>query len=337
MTATPSTRTPPPAATPGFEIRHQNFGDQMDFFAPGLKRWQTEEWHPKNPRRFLPVSVTGDACALQCDHCQSKVLKGMISVAGGIDLFERAKALQAEGTEGLLVSGGSTRTGGVPLMPHLEAIGRIREELGMKVVVHSGVVSPDIAKGLADVGVDAVMLDIIGADATIKEVYHLDLTTADFERSLEVLANNELRIIPHIVLGMHYGEFLGEHNALEMIARYPVSTLIIVILVPLVGTPMEHIPPPPLEEVVDFFVTSRAALPTTTINLGCGRPMGSLKVELDRAAIDHGLNGIAYPAGGAIAYAEERGIEANLYEYCCSLTWVGAGDEVFSEISVTVG
>lgn len=322
---------------PGFEVREENFGNQMDFFAPGLKRWQTSEWQPTNPKRFLPVSVTGDACALQCDHCQSKVLQGMISVAGRVDLFERARQLQAEGTEGLLVSGGSTRTGGVPLLPHLDAIGRIREELGMKVVVHSGVVSPEIAQGLADVGVDAVMLDIIGADETIRDVYHLDLTTADFERSLEVLATNELSIIPHIVLGMHYGEFLGEHTALEMIARYPVSTLIIVVLVPLVGTPMEHIPPPPLEEVVDFYAASRAMLPTTTINLGCGRPMGEMKVALDRAAIDHGLNGIAYPAEGAIAYAEERGLEANLYEYCCSLTWAGEEGETFREVSVDIG
>ncbi len=328
--------TLPTQQTAGFEIRRENFGDHMDFFAPGLKRWQTEEWQPKNPRQFLPVSVTGDSCALQCDHCQSKVLKGMISVAGGVDLFERAKVLQAGGTEGLLVSGGSTRTGGVPLQRHLKSMGRIRDELGMKVVVHSGVVSPDIAKGLADAGVDAVMLDIIGADETIKDVYHLDLTTADFERSLEVLANNELRIIPHIVLGMHYGEFLGEYTALEMIARYPVSTLIIVILVPLVGTPMEHIPPPPFAEVVEFFAASRAALPTTSINLGCGRPMGALKVDLDHAAIDHGLNGIAYPASGAIAYAKKQGIEANLYEYCCSLTWVGAGDQIFSEVSVAL-
>ena len=97
------------------------------------------------------------------------------------------------------------------------------------------------------------MLDIIGADETIHDVYHLDLTTADFERSLALLADRGLRIIPHIVCGLHYGTFLGEHRALEMISRYPVSTLIIVVLVPLVGTPMAHLPPPPVEDVVAFF------------------------------------------------------------------------------------
>ncbi len=319
--------------SPGFELRRENFGDTMEFYAPGLKRWETSEWRPDNRRRFLPVSVTGNACALQCDHCQAKVLDGMISVKAEVNLFQLAARLKAGGTDGILVSGGSTRTGGVPLLPHLDAIRRVREELGMKVVVHTGVVSPAIAEGLGKIGVDGVMLDIIGADETIRDVYHLDLTTDDFDRSLALLADHDLTIIPHIVLGMHYGEFRGEHRALQMIAKYPVSTLIIVILVPLVGTPMEHIPPPPLEECVDFFAEARTAMPRTKINLGCGRPMGEMKVALDQAAVDHGLNGIAYPAEGAIAYAESRGLQPELYEYCCSMTWVG-GSDTYQEVSL---
>jgi lipoyl synthase len=328
---------PASAPTPG-EVRRANFPPVMDFYAPGLKRWQSSEWVPGNPRRFLPVSVTGSACALSCDHCQAKVLEGMISVkaAGpGEDLFALARRLHGQGSEGLLVSGGSTRSGGVPLLPHLRHIPRIREELGMKVIVHSGVVSPRLAAGLAEAGVDGVMLDIIGADETLREVYHLDLTVADMDRSLRLLADRGLRVIPHIVLGLHYGRFLGEHRALEMVAGYPVSTLILVVLVPLVGTPMAHIPPPPVDEVTGFFATARLAAPTTTINLGCARPLGPVKAELDRAAVDLGLNGIAYPADGAIEYARSRGMEPRLYEYCCSLTWTGAQETGYATVKVS--
>jgi uncharacterized radical SAM superfamily protein len=323
--------TPATAATPA-AVRRANFPDVMDFYAPGLKRWQTTEWAPANPRRFLPVSVTGSACALSCDHCQAKVLDGMISVRAGEDLFALASRLKAGGSEGLLVSGGSTRTGGVPLTAHLRHIPRIRSELGMKVIVHSGVVSPGLAAGLAEAGVDGVMLDIIGADETLRDVYHLDLTTADMERSLALLAEHNLRIIPHIVLGLHYGRFLGEHRALEMLIRYPVSTLILVVLVPLTGTPMAHLPPPPVSDVTGFFATARLAAPATTINLGCARPLGPVKTELDQAAIDLGLNGIAYPADGAIEYARSRGLQPRLYEYCCSLTWTG--DEDYARVEV---
>ena len=162
----------------------------------------------------------------------------MISVRADQDLFTLARRLRAQGSEGLLVSGGSTRTGEVPLLPHLRHIPRIRSELGMKVIVHSGVVSPRLAAGLAQAGVDGVMLDIIGADETLRDVYHLDLTVADMDNSLRLLSGEGLRIIPHIVLGLHYGRFLGEHAALEMLTRYPVSTLILVVLTPLTGTPM---------------------------------------------------------------------------------------------------
>jgi lipoyl synthase len=319
---------------PGFALRRARFGDAIEFYAPGLKRWQTSEWKPVNPRRFLPVSVTGSACALQCEHCQAKVLEGMISVRAGSDLFELARTLKAQGSEGLLVSGGSGRDGSVPHLPHLRHVPRIREELGMKVIVHSGVVTPRLAEGLVAAGVDGVMLDIIGADDTIHDVYHLDLTVADFDRSLAMLAERGLRIIPHIVLGLHFGRFLGEHHALELVARYPVSTLILVVLVPLVGTPMGHLPPPPLEDVVDFFGTARQAMPDTKVNLGCARPLGDMKVALDRAAVDHGLNGIAYPADGIIEYARSRGLEPHLYEYCCSLTWAGDEGTAYSEVSL---
>jgi hypothetical protein len=318
----------------GFDIRSRHFGDVMDFFAPGLKEWSTPEWTPTNPRRFLPVSVTGSACALSCDHCQTKVLHGMAGIPTGETLFDVAARMKAGGSEGMLVSGGSTRTGGVPLTAHLKHVPRIRDELGMKVIVHSGVVSPKLADQLAEAGVDGVMLDIIGADETIRDVYHLDLTTADFARSLRVLAEQGLRIIPHIVLGLHYGKFLGEHRALEMVTAHPVSTLILVVLVPLVGTPMAHLPPPPTEDVTAFFATARAAAPSIPVNLGCARPMGQVKVDLDQAAVDIGLNGIAYPADGIIGYAESRGITARRYEYCCSLTWAGGQDGGYAEVQV---
>ncbi len=321
---THATRTP-------FDIRRDSFEDTIEFYAPGLKKWETEEWKPANSKRFLPISVTGDACALQCDHCQANVLKGMISAKAGKDLYEIAQRLFSQGTDGILVSGGSKRDGGVPLDKHMDAIARIKQDLPMRVIVHTGVVYPDVAEGLANAGVDGVMLDIIGADVTIRDIYHLDLTTADFDRSLALLADQDLRIIPHIVLGMHYGRFIGEHRALEMIAKYPVSTLILVVLMPLTGTPMAGVAPPPVEEVADFFSLARTSMPTTKINLGCGRPMGETKKQLDWAAIDNGVNGIAYPAEGAIAYATSRGLEPKLYEFCCSLTWAGEG---LQEVSI---
>ena len=327
--AVPVLSTPHPG-----DVRRANFPDVMDFYAPGLKRWQTPEWSPANRRRFLPVSVTGSACALSCDHCRSKVLGGMLAVPAGEDLFALAARLRRQGTEGLLLSGGSARGGEVPLRAQLAHVRRIREELGMKVIVHSGLASPQLAADLAESGVDGVMVDIVGADETLREVYHLGLTVEDVERSLAVLVGQGLRVIPHIVLGLHYGRFLGEHRALEMLTRYPVPALVLVVLVPLTGTPMAGIAPPGVGPVTDFFATARLAAPATTINLGCARPAGPVKLELDQAAIDLGLNGIAYPANGAIEYARQRDLTPRLFEYCCSLTWSGAQDASLVAVAV---
>lgn len=320
MTAARS--APAPAPTRGFSIRREHFGDVIDFFAPGLKRYATSEFRPENPRAFLPISVTGDACALQCDHCSAKVLQGMISVGGGgRSLYELAAEQRARGTKGVLVSGGSSRGGGVPLLAHIDDIVRIKRELGMRVVCHVGYPSEETVRGLADAGIDGAMIDIIGADETLRDVYHLDLTVADVERSLGRLAAHGLRIIPHIVLGLHYGTFLGEARALDMVTRYPVSTLILVVLTPLVGTPMGHLPPPDTDEVIAFFGQARETMPATRVHLGCARPLGAIKSRLDEAAIDLGFNGIAYPAEGMVAYAESRGLTPRFYDGCCSMTW----------------
>ncbi len=311
--------------TPGFGVRRANFPDEIAFYAPGLRRWRSDEWTPTNPQGFVGVSVTGMGCALKCAHCYGpkgpKVLQGMLTIGPGEDFYQLAVRLRSQGTWGILLSGGSTRAGVVPLLPHLKHVPRIREELGMRVIVHSGVVDEVYARALAQARVDGVMLDVIGARETIREVYRLDARPEDFERALALLTDRELPVIPHVVCGLHFGRFLGEYRALEMIARYPIWSFIIVVLVPLAGTQMQGAEPPPLEEVVRFVEASRLALPRIRVNLGCARPLGEYKERLDRAAVEHGLNGIAYPAEGVVTHARQLGLTPRFYESCCSLPW----------------
>jgi uncharacterized radical SAM superfamily protein len=114
---------------------------------------------------------------------------------------------------------------------------------------------------------------------------------------------------------------LGEENALAMISRYPVSALILVVLMPLINAGMADVKPPSLEEIQRFFWLSRITMQSKRVMLGCARPMGPIKLEIDRAAVEYGLNGIAYPAEGIVDYAESKGLESKFSEYCCSLTW----------------
>lgn len=293
---------------------------EIHFYAPGLKRYRTSEYAGQDPGRFVSVSVTGTACALQCDHCQSRVLEGMIPT-NGKGLFELAGELAARGTRGLLVSGGCDRRGRVPLLHHIADLKRIRSELGMTIRVHPGLPDEDTAAALGEVDLDGAMLDVIGAAETIREVYHLEVGVEEYEAVLARLARHGVPLVPHIILGLHYGRLLGEWRALEMIARHRPKFLVLVILMPLYGTAMAGVTPPSAEEIGGFFDHARATLPDTPIMLGCARPIGPTKAEIDRRAVDAGLNGIAYPAEGIVAYAESRGLTPQFHDACCGVNW----------------
>lgn len=318
-------------ATPGagaaidpacFEVRRASFPDQITFHAPGLRRYKTSEYSQHDGAEFVSISVTGTACALSCDHCRMQVLKGMADLRRfDGSLFDLCVTLAKRGARGVLISGGSDRQGRVPLLKHIPDLIRVRRELGLAIRVHPGLPDDETSAGLAEADIDGAMVDIIGHRDTIGDVYHLDATPEDYEAALARLEAYGVPTVPHIILGLHFGRMLGEWQALAMIARHPPKLLVLVILMPLSGTPMAVATPPSLAEIGGFFATARQTLPRTPVMLGCARPLGPMKREIDRLAIDAGLNGIAYPAEGIVAYARQRGLEPTFVNACCGVTW----------------
>jgi len=307
-----------------FDIRRRNFDNRISFYAPAIKAYETDEFSNCGSCSFAAVSITGPKCALQCDHCKTHVLRPMDPARTPEALWAAAEAQVAKGSGGLLVSGGSDLHNVVRMEPFFPMMKRIKEELGLRVLVHVGYADEAIAKGLAWVGVDSVMLDIIGDDRTVKEVYHLDwASTADYERTLDCLSAEGLPLSPHIVMGLYYGQIRGEYDALELISRYPVSSLVLVGLQPLLNTPMVDVTPPAPEEMGEIFRAARLKLPTTNILLGCERPYGDHKLRTDELAVKAGLNGIAYPAEGIVGLASALGLSFGRSGMCCSLDFQG--------------
>ncbi len=304
------------------DIRRANFGDAITFHAPGLRRYKTDEFETQNVIEFASVSVTGTACALGCEHCKTNVLHGMADLRQHDgSLFDLCADLASKGARGVLISGGSDKRGRVPLLAHVPDMIRVRKELGLAIRVHTGLPDEETCAALGEVGIDGAMIDIIGHRDTMRDVYHLDSDPEDYENSLAWLEQNKVPTIPHIILGLHFGKMLGEENALDMIVRHPPKTLVLVVLMPLTGTPMMGVTPPSLEEIGAFFERSRKALPSTPVMLGCARPLGNLKLEIDRLAINAGLNGIAYPANGIVEYARQNGLQPKFINACCGVTW----------------
>ena len=233
-------------------------------------------------------------------------------------LVEVCREVKAKGGLGCLISGGCLPDGSVPLERFVDAIAEVKKTLGLTVVVHTGVIDSELAGRLADAGVDAALIDIIGSDETIREVYQLNVSVADYDRSLRVLHESGIPLVPHVLVGLHYGRLKGEFEALEMIAKYSPSAVIVIALMPIHGTLMETASPPKPTDIARVLVAARLMLPKTPLVLGCMRPKGKHKTETDMLAVKAGVNAIAFPAEQAIKLAENMHIETSFSSLCCS-------------------
>jgi len=162
-------------------------------------------------------------------------------------------------------------------------------------------------------------MDVIGHEQTIREVYHLDRSPEDCLRSMMICREAGLNFAPHVVIGLHFGQIIGEYNALKMIREVQPKTLVLVILTPTAGTGMYTVSPPDLPEVEKVLVAARVWNPDIFLSLGCAKPPGVYKRQVEMLAIDYGFNGIAFPGDAAIEHACRRGLLPVFTEQCCSL------------------
>ena len=318
-------RTPFHELTPlfdeAFKISRTNFSNVIYFSMPGMVYFDTPFYKATNPLRFPAISVTGNRCHLNCEHCEGKLLKTMIPATTPQQLYEICAKIKDEGGKGCLISGGALTDGAVPLMDFIPYIKRVKQELGLEVVVHTGVVYPKLAEALAETEIDAAMIDVIGSNDTIQSVYHLNLTMNAFDTSLTLLEKNNIPIVPHIVVGIHYGILKGEGMALKIISNHNPAAIIIVALAPIEDTAMEKITPPSPQDIARVTLASRLMMVNTPLLLGCARPLGEHKSETDVLAIKAGVNGIAYPSEAGYNYAKMLGLNIRFSESCCALMY----------------
>lgn len=284
---------------------------------PGARRYQTEHY-ANEPHRFATISLTGRDCALNCAHCGRQLLETMHPAPTPGRLLALARRLLAQGCRGVLISGGADASGAVPLAPFLPAIAELKA-MGLAVLVHTGLPGEDTAAGLAAAGVDQVLFDVIGAEETIRDVYGLPYTPDDYRRGLAMLRAAGLAVAPHVVAGLHFGRLVGELNALDIIHEVGADVVVLVVLRPLPHTPMAGGPVPAPETVGRLAAVARLLMPHVPLSLGCARPAGRVKVEMERLAVLAGVNAIAYPDPETVALAAGLGLRTDFVESCCTL------------------
>jgi len=304
-----------------FRIRKAHFGNELTFSIPDTVSYH-DDTLPFQKNRFAAISVTGSHCDLQCGHCQGKLLESMIPAEDSRTFFQVANQLRLNGAHGILVSGGANQSGEVPLEEFIPLIREIKEKAPeFKVIVHTGLIQRENAKGLKEAGVDQILIDIIGDDDTIREVYHLNKRVEDYEKTLWMLKEMGHRIAPHIIIGHHFGEIRGEWKALEMVTHVGVETIVLVILKTLLPVGKNHFRVPKPDETSRISAIARILNPRIPIRMGCIRPAHPWKAEMEKGSILSGVNTIAYPLQGTIEYAKEIGLQTKFIEMCCSLIY----------------
>jgi uncharacterized radical SAM superfamily protein len=290
------------------------------FSTPTFKEYSSSELEGCGKNSFPAFSITAGGCALMCDHCQAKILEPMIPATRPEELDRKVRDLiLLQDLQGFLLSGGSNRRNEIRYEPYYPVIEKLKHDFPyLRVAIHTALTDTARARSMADAGVDTAMMDVIGAEATIRDVYHLDRPVADFEATMAALCATSMEIVPHIVIGLHYGRLLGETAALDIVARHPVHALVLVVVMPFYAKPGSFTTPS-AHDVGRVFLEARRRLSDRQVLLGCARPPGMHKRVTDSYAVMAGLDGIAFPADGMVAVAQAIGRPTQHEHACCSI------------------
>lgn len=264
---------------------------------------------------FPSISVTGDNCELCCAHCNKQYLKHMMKANTPELLYDELIALWKRGGKGALISGGSNKEGVVPIEDFLPVIKQIKEDTGLFINVHPGLADKSLCEKIKDADVDTVSIDIIGDETTIRDVYHLDKKPEDYINTLMYCREVGLDVRAHVTIGLNFGSISGEYNALEMIKKAGLDSVVFLVIIPTKHTNMATINPPALEEIKKVFSKGKELF--SQVTLGCMRPHGKLKQQIEELAIKEGITHIAMPSRHLEQVLEKKNTPVTACEGCC--------------------
>jgi hypothetical protein len=251
------------------------------------------------------LSLTGRQCALDCAHCGGHYLEGMLPI------WEA----EPDGSTSCLISGGCDPTGRVPVTMHLDAARAWRQ--GRRMNWHVGFVTEDEMQVIAPL-VDTVSFDFVGDDNAIREVYGIDRTVEDYVETYRLLSRYA-RTLPHVTIGLRGGELGHELPAFELLQQLDVPGLVLLVFIPTAGTRYAGRVPPAPGLVADLMAEARIRFPGVPIYLGCMRPKGRYRNELDPLAVRAGVNIVVSPSRPARLLADELGLSTRQMRECCVL------------------
>lgn len=232
------------------------------------------------PEKTLPLSASGNKCDLNCKHCQGHYLKNMLTIK---DLKQQIPSK----IKSILVSGGSDSNGLVYSLTEANYAALAKK---YSLNVHRGITTKKDLR-LLEKFADTVSIDLHGDNEVIKNILNLEYSYQDFFNSYLLLREN-LRTVPHLLIGLGRN-FNGENKVIDFLTQHPPSALVLLVYRP--GGSLGGLAPP-LKVLIPLLAEIRAKLANIPLIMGCMRPGGIYRQQLDQKIIDLGFNGIVNPA-----------------------------------------
>ena len=263
---------------------------------------------------FVPVSLSGVSCHLQCQHCGGHYLKAMTAATSPDELWHLSQKIEQIGGLGMLVSGGSDSKGRMlNLSGMLDVLRHIKTRGKLIIAIHPGLVSEQMAGELVD-ACHVAFADMVGDETTIRQIIGVG-TVEEYVANIQRLAEAGIPVTPHLTVGLHYGNIKGEYRALSLLDWLPPCKIVINVICSTAGTKFASLSPPDVESVkgVVAWCVQQGWHPA----LGCMRPRG--RPDFEYAAIDAGVKDIALPSKSLVNSLKEQGSEVEIWPVCCGL------------------
>ena len=264
-------------------------------------------------KTYPTISITGAACALNCRHCKGRYLEDMYPATTPSSLYSTARNLVAKGAKGILISGGFTQNGFLPVRPFLPTIKKIKKDFDVVISLHPGLVDEALAKEIRMNNVDVIDFELIVDSFVIEKVKGLKKKPSDYLKSLEILKKyGPTYLAPHLPIGFGDKGILKEKEAIDSLRDYDPYLVTFLYLIPAADYFIEDCVLPKKEDLVDLFKYARKL--KSEIALGCMRP-SRFKDEIDQVLIERCLvDRVAIPRNKII-----KTYNINTVKACCSL------------------
>jgi len=238
------------------------------------------------------------------------------------DFYHLVSQLPRQGAVGFLLSGGCNKKGEMlNLRDFLPKIKQIKQETDLVVKLHTGIVDRTLAEEIVAAGVDIASVEVVGSDDTIQAIFGFDASVDSYTSTLINLEQAGMPyIVPHICIGLHYGQQLGEWKALELIKEHcDPSLLVFIVFRPTKGTEMQACMTPSPDLVSTIITKAKEIFPNKDLSLGCIRPRVHLRQEIESAALKAGVTRMEIPSKTTLTLAAQMGYTIKKVHACCAL------------------